>query len=1408
MMVGNQLVLEEDYDENYQPTEEDILEYAQVVGINPDTEPELMWIAREGINAPLPNDWKPCQDTGGGDIYYFNFATGESMWDHPCDEFYRSMVAEEREKMKLAGGGGQKKETKKKKEKKDKKEKTEKKSEKKPEGMLAPLKSETLNSSVGSLGGTKDSYQSGSLRSTQGSPAKVNGRSDQLSFLKSGKEDNLSLKGLREENLQMLQDMSEEDETPRLNLDLDLQDIGNLGYDESEVSDAGKPPKVSASEEDDEDDVSLDFGIDAGLSKRLGLMDASNLQPVDDSPRSPELPQSRFLKSLKKDKPADLLSPTKSPLASKPKEIPEVDNSSHSKTSYALPTAQELSGKSVSRMNEEKQEIEEQNLRQKMQEDLDVLKEKLEKEQKEEEERLRMAHEHSLTEMKKRLEEEIEGAKYELLEDKEDSIKKLKEKIEKEQEEEEDKILKEKEKRISEMRKQVKEETEDEEAMLMEGKTDAIRKMKEKIKQEQQEEENRLREEHKKTLDNLKEELQELENTEEEKIDAAKEAVKDRINTEVDIFEKEMQEKMEKENEKTVSDLKAKYEAELGESLKEIEEKYKMERQEKESDLKKKHQRDMDDLLARITENQEEERKRAEEKERASREKQMALDEMEDGMEKVFMERKQELKEEQSKELEKLKKDHERALQSLKKELEKKESRLKDDNKKRLDELTERMNQEHEQEMKEIKEKFEKQKESYHQSHEEQEKTLKEVSEALKQRQEELTRQRKEIEKEEKKFEKKRRQLDRADIQLSKMDVTSSRSEKQSEMKEMHEDREELMKAIQEERQMLTSLEEQKKVLEKKVKKLREESTKFPPVPTTEHNGVHQENQTESKPRHKQRTRSSSSDLMNIDELEQPSPAIQQTRKMVNPRELLSPERTAGSHGDRLAHLHSRLNSLDVDLQMEDLSVPSTGMVHSGLRHAWLESPGETDLSELSDLDLKKHSNLRVRLEEENSAIRNAREFLRKQRQSLKARQTALDDAWHSWKKRQELQTDTYNDGPMLEDVRLGLEREALELDKALLHVTSSRRMLREKEQQVKKLKQSLQLEDGAVGQVSSLSGQKPSVRTQRSSLSFSESDHSSSLSDHSGSMPNHDMSSRINQDEVDEGHHHKGSPAIHQSASHHSKNRDLEHITTSLNKMNEQLQNVMTMLNHQNPPHRLEHSTDGRYVVSDHPNTPHRLEPPRDSSYILPSNGYVPRHSSVYSSSQRQPINSYVPPGPNAYSAPMVSNGHLAGRYPSYDQPMGSFPSRSHDPGIHSSFWHTTTETADETLERKWKAYFGDHRPFIKGALVAAGFPSSRETEPSGRFTGYIPAREQMSSNKGNSQGAPTEIPTELKLQQLNDWLKEVRGDHGNQSTQNSTLLSTAITKSSSTPNLSRGQPRVKLELDDNNDILVREVP
>ena len=62
-----------------------------------DADKDLFWIAREGLKAPLPNPWKPCQ-TREGDIYYFNFETGESTWEHPCDEYYRKMYEKEKKK--------------------------------------------------------------------------------------------------------------------------------------------------------------------------------------------------------------------------------------------------------------------------------------------------------------------------------------------------------------------------------------------------------------------------------------------------------------------------------------------------------------------------------------------------------------------------------------------------------------------------------------------------------------------------------------------------------------------------------------------------------------------------------------------------------------------------------------------------------------------------------------------------------------------------------------------------------------------------------------------------------------------------------------------------------------------------------------------------------------------------------------------------------------------------------------------------------------------------------------------------------------------------------------------------------------------------------------------------------------
>ncbi|XP_074534837.1 uncharacterized protein cep164 [Halichoeres trimaculatus] len=263
-LIGDQLILEEDYDENYIPSEQEIQEYAREIGIDPENEPELLWLAREGIVAPLPPEWKPCQDVTG-DIYYFNFSSGQSTWDHPCDEHYRRLVTQEREHAQLNAAveaTGAKKEKKKKKEKKEKKKDLLKNPPDKadapgklnsalgplssPLGSLAPLRglgapgpgplsgsAPALRRSLGSSGGLEP------LKTTRGAPRGA-GTS---SVLGSRHEErvSLTLPGFDDDDDD--DKVSETEPSPRgsdrllKNLHLDLDALGGgLQYEDSEAS--------------------------------------------------------------------------------------------------------------------------------------------------------------------------------------------------------------------------------------------------------------------------------------------------------------------------------------------------------------------------------------------------------------------------------------------------------------------------------------------------------------------------------------------------------------------------------------------------------------------------------------------------------------------------------------------------------------------------------------------------------------------------------------------------------------------------------------------------------------------------------------------------------------------------------------------------------------------------------------------------------------------------------------------------------------------------------------------------------------------------------------------------------------------------------------------------------------------
>ncbi|KAM8927689.1 centrosomal protein of 164 kDa [Pelodytes ibericus] len=280
--VGNQLILEEDLDESYIPQENEIKAYARLIGIDQDSEPELMWLALEGIAAPLPPQWKPCQDVTG-EIYYFNFATGQSSWDHPSDELYQELVIQERKKLQTQGGN---------KKEKEKKKKKEKKKEKKVKDLPKPITSlgKPLGPIKGHLGGLAPLRGLGELSGIRGSMSSSAGSSGgidslligaskhppkPLSYVKSVEAKtpemrmSLTLPDLEEEEGDA---PSSEDQSPlgsaRLLKNLHM-DIGSLGggfeYEESEwgdesaaanCSDEGSEPELQRIENSEDEDES------------------------------------------------------------------------------------------------------------------------------------------------------------------------------------------------------------------------------------------------------------------------------------------------------------------------------------------------------------------------------------------------------------------------------------------------------------------------------------------------------------------------------------------------------------------------------------------------------------------------------------------------------------------------------------------------------------------------------------------------------------------------------------------------------------------------------------------------------------------------------------------------------------------------------------------------------------------------------------------------------------------------------------------------------------------------------------------------------------------------------------------------------------------------------------------------
>ncbi|XP_054649389.1 trichohyalin-like isoform X3 [Dunckerocampus dactyliophorus] len=95
--------IEEPSEEPSDVSTEELKRYAVDIGINPETEQEFMWLAKQAMFAQLPPGWSECEDDSGNTTYhnhYLQYSTDE----HPSKLHYRKMVAQQRERFQRMSG--------------------------------------------------------------------------------------------------------------------------------------------------------------------------------------------------------------------------------------------------------------------------------------------------------------------------------------------------------------------------------------------------------------------------------------------------------------------------------------------------------------------------------------------------------------------------------------------------------------------------------------------------------------------------------------------------------------------------------------------------------------------------------------------------------------------------------------------------------------------------------------------------------------------------------------------------------------------------------------------------------------------------------------------------------------------------------------------------------------------------------------------------------------------------------------------------------------------------------------------------------------------------------------------------------------------------------------------------------
>ncbi|CAG9583392.1 unnamed protein product [Danaus chrysippus] len=97
MTSPSAVVCREIFDENSQPSAEEVSDYACQLGIDPESESHLLPLARDGLMQALPAPWKAYFDEKLQTHYYYNEETKKTQWEHPLDHVYKELVKKARD---------------------------------------------------------------------------------------------------------------------------------------------------------------------------------------------------------------------------------------------------------------------------------------------------------------------------------------------------------------------------------------------------------------------------------------------------------------------------------------------------------------------------------------------------------------------------------------------------------------------------------------------------------------------------------------------------------------------------------------------------------------------------------------------------------------------------------------------------------------------------------------------------------------------------------------------------------------------------------------------------------------------------------------------------------------------------------------------------------------------------------------------------------------------------------------------------------------------------------------------------------------------------------------------------------------------------------------------------------------